>query len=153
MLWRQQGQWADAARWAKWQPPFPTYARQVWDQRTCFCSGDCFEHASAAPTGWHYVGPRRHIIFGWLQVEDIVDLGPDGTMLWHDTCGLARHPHVRPGWTSSNAIFIAKEALAIGDGTIPGFGVLIARSCSRRRVQPRRRRGRFRLGLIILAEV
>jgi len=37
--------------------------------------------------GWLYAGPRRHGIFGWLQVDDVVDLGPDGRTLWQDTHG------------------------------------------------------------------
>lgn len=73
--------------------------------------------------GWHYAGPRRHGIFGWLQVDDIVDLGPDGSHALVRYPWLERHPHVRPGWTNQNAIFIAREVLSIGDGTTLGYGV------------------------------
>jgi len=73
--------------------------------------------------GWRYVGPRRHGIFGWLQAEDVVDLGPDGSHALARYPWLERHPHVRSGWTNQNAIFIAREVLGIGDGTIPGYGV------------------------------
>jgi hypothetical protein len=82
-----------------------------------------FRACERSPIGWHYEGPRRHLIFGWLQVEEIIELGSDGSHALERHPWLARHPHVRPGWTGSNAIFIAKEELTIGDGSIPGFGV------------------------------
>ena len=82
-----------------------------------------FRACKRGPTGWRYAGPRRHVIFGWLQVGDILDLGPDGSHALTRYPWLERHPHVRPGWKESNAIFLANEVLTIGDGTIPGFGV------------------------------
>jgi hypothetical protein len=68
-------------------------------------------------------GPRRHVIFGWLQVDEIVDLGPDGSSALARFPWLERHPHVRPDWSRSNAIFLAKQFLSIGGSTKPGFGV------------------------------
>jgi hypothetical protein len=88
---------------------------------TCLFWG-LFRTCERGSTGWRYVGPRKHVIFGWLQVDDIVDLGADGSHALARYPWLVRHPHVRPGWTHSNAIFIGKKALSIGDG-IPGFGV------------------------------
>lgn len=82
-----------------------------------------FRICERAPRGWHYAGPRRNVVFGWLQVDDVVELGPDRSHALERYPWLIRHPHVRPGWTRSNAIFLAKEVLSIGNGRIPGFGV------------------------------
>jgi hypothetical protein len=83
-----------------------------------------FRTCKLRSTGWHYVGPRQHLMFGWLQVEDVLDLGRDGSHALTRYPWLAQHPHARPGWTTNNAIFVAREFLSIGDGTIPGYGVL-----------------------------
>ena len=40
-----------------------------------------FRECERGPSGWRYVGPRRHAIFGWLQVDIIVDLGPDLSLI------------------------------------------------------------------------
>lgn len=61
-------------------------------------------------------------MFGWLQVEEVVDLGAGGTDALARYPWLVQHPHVLSGWPSSNAIFIAKKELTL-DGSIPGFGV------------------------------
>jgi hypothetical protein len=74
-------------------------------------------------TGWKYVGPRRHLIFGWLQVDEVLDLGSDGSRALSRYPWLAQHPHARPGWTVNNAIFVGREFLSIGNGAIPGYGV------------------------------
>lgn len=74
-------------------------------------------------TGWRYVGPRQHVIFGWLQIDTVVDLGSDGSHALTQYPWLVQHPHVRPGWKSKNAIYLAREVLTVGDGTIPGYGV------------------------------
>jgi hypothetical protein len=69
------------------------------------------------------MGPKQHGIFGWLQVNDVVDLRPDGLHALVRYPWLERHPHVRPGWTGTNAVFIATETLSIGDVMTPGFGI------------------------------
>jgi hypothetical protein len=74
-------------------------------------------------SGWHYAGPRRHVIFGWLQIDEMIELGSDGSHVLRRYPWLARHPHVRAGWPSNNAIFLAREVLSISDGNIPGFGI------------------------------
>jgi hypothetical protein len=82
-----------------------------------------FRPCEQGPTGWRYTGPRRHVIFGWLQIDAIVDLGPDGSHVLTQYPWLVQHPHARPGWSTNNAIFLAKETLTFGDGAIPGYGV------------------------------
>lgn len=89
----------------------------------CFYSGDCFERASADRLDGATFGTRQHVIFGWLQIDDIVNLGPDESHALIRYPWLVQHPHVRSGWKDGNAVFIAKVVLTLGDGTIPGFGV------------------------------
>ena len=60
--------------------------------------------------------------FGWLQVAEVIDLGADGTRAVARYPWLAQHPHARPGWTSLNAIYVARERLSFGDGIVPGYG-------------------------------
>jgi Nucleotide modification associated domain 3 len=83
-----------------------------------------FRKCERRSTGWRYAGPRQHLIFGWLQVDDVLDLGCDGSHALIRYPWLAQHPHVRPGWTANNAIFLAREFLSISDDAIPGYGVL-----------------------------
>ena len=79
--------------------------------QTCRNTGD----------GWRFTGLKRHGIFGWLQVDRILDLGPDGSHALNQYPWLFQHPHVRPNWTNQNAIFIAKERLNFGEN-IRGYG-------------------------------
>jgi hypothetical protein len=81
-----------------------------------------FRECTRGPNGWRYTGPRFHAIFGWLEVEKVIDLGADGTHALHDYPWLAQHPHVRPGWFERNALFIASETLSI-NRDICGYGV------------------------------
>jgi hypothetical protein len=81
-----------------------------------------FRACECRSTGWHYFGPRQHLIFGWLQVERVLDLGSDGTHALTLYPWLAQHPHARPGWVANNSIFIARQFLSIDDA-IPGYGV------------------------------
>jgi hypothetical protein len=82
-----------------------------------------YRQSARTTAGWRYIGPKRHGIFGWLQVDDVVDLKLDVLHALVRYPWLERHPHVRPGWTSRNAVFIAREMLSIGNGTTPGFGI------------------------------
>jgi hypothetical protein len=82
-----------------------------------------FRPCEQTSTGWRYTGPRRHAIFGWLQIDAVVDLGHDGSHAVTQYPWLVQHPHVRSGWSTGNAIFIARETLTFGDGSVPGYGV------------------------------
>lgn len=82
-----------------------------------------YRQSARTTAGWHYIGPKQHGIFGWLQVDDVVDLRSDGLHALARYPWLESHPHVRPGWTGPNTVFIAREVLSMGDGTTPGFGV------------------------------
>ena len=82
-----------------------------------------FREVEMRGEAWRYVGPRRHLIFGWLQVESIVKLGTDGSELLARCPWLAQHPHARSGWRTKNALFLAREVLSFGNGSLPGYGV------------------------------
>ncbi len=82
-----------------------------------------YRRCERAAIGWRYVGPRFHLIFGWLQVDVVVDLGEDGSHALTRYPWLSGHPHVRSGWPRNNAIYLARNALSFGEGGIPGFGV------------------------------
>ena len=82
-----------------------------------------YRRCQLTSTGWRYAGPRLHLIFGWLQVDAVINLGNDGSHVLGQYPWLARHPHVRPGWSDNNAIFVARDVLDVGEGAIPGFGV------------------------------
>jgi hypothetical protein len=56
-------------------------------------------------------------------VESFEELRPDGTHVLDKYPWLRDHPHVHGDWPPNNGLFIARELLSIGDGTIPGFGV------------------------------
>jgi hypothetical protein len=73
--------------------------------------------------GWRYVGPRFHLIFGWLQVDTVIDLDEDGSHVLKGYPWLSGHPHVRDGWPRNNAIYLARHVLSLGGGNVPGFGV------------------------------
>jgi hypothetical protein len=84
-LWELTGQMIGVARWGKRQQPSHTYA--TWREsagRILFWG--LFRKCERGPTGWRYAGPRRHVIFGCLQVDEVVDLGSDGSH------ALTRHP-------------------------------------------------------------
>jgi Nucleotide modification associated domain 3 len=68
-----------------------------------------FRSCERRSTGWNYVGPRRHVIFGWLQIDEVLDLGADGSKVLKRYPWLAQHPHARAGWTANNVIFIGRE--------------------------------------------
>jgi hypothetical protein len=72
---------------------------------------------------WQYCGPRQHAIFGWLHVEAVCDVGEDGTRLLSQYPWLADHPHVRAGWTSANAVYVASEQFTLAGRSFPGSGL------------------------------
>jgi hypothetical protein len=62
---------------------------------------------------WEYVGPREHRIFGWLQVQEVIRAGANGSDVARSTPWLADHPHARDGWHASNTIYTAAPVLKL----------------------------------------
>ena len=72
---------------------------------------------------WGYCGPRQHAMFGWLHVEAVCEVGEDGTDVLKHYPWLAAHPHVRPGWSGANAVYLASEGFALAGRNFPGSGI------------------------------
>lgn len=82
------------------------------------------EHQSAA--GQHrFVGGRKHMLFGWLQVGEVILLGRDGRHVLRTKPWLEGHPHVSEGWSDNNTLYVASENLSLGSDelSLSGFGV------------------------------
>jgi hypothetical protein len=75
---------------------------------------------------WQFTGTPEHRIWGWLQVAEIIDLGPDGSHAVRQRPWLSDHPHARPGWGTQNVLYVASDALVLHGQTIslPGAGCL-----------------------------
>ena len=75
---------------------------------------------------WRFVGPSEHRIWGWLQIEEVICLGADGSHALTAYPWLRDHPHIRPGWGNQNTLYIASEEVVIGSRPLglPGAGVL-----------------------------
>lgn len=64
--------------------------------------------------------PNMHVIWGWLQVGQVVPVGTEPTPAWMDY-----HPHLAPDRKgASNTIYVAAERLTIGGEQLdlPGAG-------------------------------
>lgn len=76
--------------------------------------------------GWRFTGKPEHRIWGWLQIGEIIDLGPDGSHAVTTYPWLKDHPHTRPGQETKNASYIASDELSLplAGLSMPGSGVL-----------------------------
>jgi len=72
---------------------------------------------------WRYVGPRQHAAFGWLMIDAVHDVVDDGSQLLATHPWLQDHPHVRPYWTASNAVYVATDSFELDGRLFPGSGV------------------------------
>ena len=75
---------------------------------------------------WRFTAKKEHRIWGWLQIADIIDLGPDGSHVLQDKPWLKDHPHCRAGWSATNVLYVATDRLTIDSLplSLPGYGVL-----------------------------
>ena len=72
---------------------------------------------------WHFNGHRRHCLFGWLKIGDVIDAGADGAGSLAKNPWLIDHPHARDGRSSQNTIFVAADFCEFGEKRFPGSGV------------------------------
>ncbi len=95
------------------------------------CEGDLFLFFGLfrvakqdASKQWCFHGPARHLIFGWLQVDEVLALGSDGREVLRTHPWLEQHPHACAGYAKNNTIYVARERLdLVGlDGAVPGCG-------------------------------
>lgn len=75
---------------------------------------------------WKFVERPEHRIWGWLQVAEILELGPDGSHALPERPWLSNHPHARSGWGKRNVLYIASDKLVVNRQTLslPGSGCL-----------------------------
>lgn len=72
---------------------------------------------------WRYTGPRCHALFGWLHIGEICAIEDDGTAALARHLWLRDHPHVRPGWSARNAVYIASDGLTLAGQKFAGSGL------------------------------
>lgn len=77
-----------------------------------------YRDAEETDAGPRFRGPRRHLVYGWLQVAEVLRAG-DAFPDW-----LACHPHARGDWPANNTVYVARERLGFAD--LPGYGTLPA---------------------------
>lgn len=74
-----------------------------------------------------FKGVAEHRIFGWLQVDEVIELGEDGSHALRDRPWLKDHPHVRGDWegTKINVLYVARETLSFPEKhtNLKGYGV------------------------------
>lgn len=85
-----------------------------------------FRRAENTPNGYRFVrsSPREHWLFGWLQVGEVVSLGPNGSWAKRRYPVLSHYPHCRRGWEPNNTLYLAtNEACLDGEPSgLPGAG-------------------------------
>jgi hypothetical protein len=72
---------------------------------------------------WRFNGPRRHCLFGWLKIGEIIDAGANGTNSLASNPWLIDHPHARDGRSGQNTIFVAADFCEFDGKMFPGSGV------------------------------
>lgn len=85
-----------------------------------------FRQVSRSAGRMEYVrgAPNMHVLWGWLQVDDVLEVGRDRFPTW-----MAYHPHLAPHRKlASDTLYVARERLRIGgvDLDIPGAGTFSA---------------------------
>jgi hypothetical protein len=74
---------------------------------------------------WCYTGHKEHRIFGWLQIDSVVQVGENPSPVLERYPWLVDHPHLQPGWPTSNTVYVAKKKLQLEDSQLdlPGWGL------------------------------
>lgn len=147
------------ARPQGWRPAFgQTAAAQAHLNNKGVGAGDLFlffgwfrevEHSAGV---WRYrrSAPNIHALFGWLQVDERIEVGHDARTTLQRHPWLAGHPHIAgaAGYNSpNNSIYIGSEKLHLAgrDLELPGAGVLSRFRDSLRLTAPGRSRSWWRL--------
>lgn len=120
-----------------WRPSFGQTEGQLTHLNNCeIKSGDLFlffgwfrevEDKLGGGISKTSSGYNRHLIYGWLQIDYIIDVGSNGADIISEYPWLHQHPHVKGSWGQKNSIFVATERLNIPGleplvGNLPGGG-------------------------------
>lgn len=92
-----------------------------------------FRNVVRSGTGWDYQSgaPHQHVMFGWLQVNEMLFVGSDTAKFRKSHPWLVAHPHLHMNRTPSNTIYVASEELRL-----PGLTKTCAGGGTFRTVRP-----------------
>jgi hypothetical protein len=119
-----------------WRPAFGQVEGQLTHLKNCGVqAGDLFlffgwfrgvKHAPDGQLTQKRTGPNRHVIFGWLQIDQVLDVGSRGQAILQRHPWLRDHPHVSGTWSEKNSIYVATERLKLPGlpklASLPGGG-------------------------------
>ena len=74
-----------------------------------------------------------HLIFGWLQIGEVLEIGANTEQAREERRWLGKHPHLVSGqWDKTNTVYVASDALTIGAATTrhAGGGMLTRASAA-----------------------
>ncbi|KKJ76258.1 hypothetical protein WH95_13625 [Kiloniella litopenaei] len=69
--------------------------------------------------------PDLHVIYGWLQIQEVINIGTDIHTAAKHYPAYADHPHLTHSFGVNNTLYIARDNLKIGtqELNIPGGGI------------------------------
>ena len=91
-------------------------------------------HLRGGAWRWHPNAPDLHVLFGWLQVGDVLPLGAGPGEALRKYPWLSEHPHIHSS-SPNNTVYVAPEQLGLAPSSnlsCPGGGAF--RRCSERLV-------------------
>jgi len=86
-----------------------------------------FRNVDKGSSGWRYQPNALdlHVLFGWMQVGEVLDVGPNAAAFLQSHPWLDRHPHMHGERSANNTIYIASSELRINglSGKYSGGGI------------------------------
>jgi hypothetical protein len=69
--------------------------------------------------------PHLHVLFGWLQIDEVLTIGDQADAYLPSRPWLANHPHLANIYSGNNTVYVAGQRLTINgrDIGLPGAGV------------------------------
>lgn len=66
-------------------------------------------------SGWHYKrgAPSLHVLFGWMQIAEILNVGNNGDVFLKRYPWLVDHPHLNVKGYFKNTVYVASNALEL----------------------------------------
>ena len=128
-----------------WRPAFGQAGGQLTHLRNCGVNpGDLFlffgwfREIEVRPDGTLVKArsvQNRQVIFGWLQIESVIDVGANPTEIVCQYPWLTDHPHLHGVWSSKNSVFLGTERLTVPGrpelNALPGGGTFASFSPAR----------------------